>query len=812
MDKNIILKRFAVWCVLISVAMVDPANASSIFDRPVLNIVDTNPNPHIFEASISIDEQDALINGTIVHTVIYKDDNQPGKYSGIPSLTQLVPHIEVKLGDEVIVHFSNKLEPNCAAIACNSSIHWHGIELDNDSDGSGVTQTHLLPGQDYTYRFRVPRSGIFWFHPHMTPSPQVFAGAYGILIVKDPREASLQANKTIPSEANTYSIVLSDTEFDAMGNVGYIDSITNQAVPWEVLRDACAAGSTADCNKFIDAATVLINGGPSTATRPSIKAKSGSGIRLQLVNTSTIRYFRLQVIGNGTNNNLYRIGGEGGLLDFTRLEGGILGTWDTGYTKGEIVLAPGQRADVVLVPTGNNGDTITIKNLGYNRGAFPPPPNPNPPPPGPNLLYIDIDNSLPDSNFSIAEGTPILGPGGVENIKNVTIEDFFLTPPVIPGHPETPIGLTDQTIHFQAIGTGMTSIDGFEGMLDDSGPNYLTVPFGGSTRYANVRDTLEFSVQNLTQQHHPFHLHGFSFQPVRVVDNATGTTLYTYDYSEFIDTIDVFAKAPRGNGQTVVLRVRLDDRSRITDTRPQDPGSPPPDQTFVRGGAIGRWVFHCHIFLHAATGMMSELVVMDDECMRDSDCLGGDICTVASCDLNQCNYTPIPNCCQTVEDCNCADSCTLASCDLNRCNYTSIRNCCQIDEDCDDNNPCTIDECSHERCEHHIKKSCLVSDDDDGDRGNGRSGGRSFWSWPPVTIPVAVPSITPVAGPPVIENGICPVDGAADRAPKMPESSEKALEPEQDSKGSGCSTTNASHTSVFVAASIFWILLKRRRA
>src|SRR5262249_7149880 len=29
------------------------------------------------------------------------------------------------------------------------------------------------------------------------------------------------------------------------------------------------------------------------------------------------------------------------------------------------------------------------------------------------------------------------------------------------------------------------------------------------------------------------------------------------------------------------------------------------------GGALGRWVFHCHIFFHATNGMLGELVVTD---------------------------------------------------------------------------------------------------------------------------------------------------------------------------------------------------------
>jgi FtsP/CotA-like multicopper oxidase with cupredoxin domain len=48
------------------------------------------------------------------------------------------------------------------------------------------------------------------------------------------------------------------------------------------------------------------------------------------------------------------------------------------------------------------------------------------------------------------------------------------------------------------------------------------------------------------------------------------------------------------------VKVRLQDR-------PLRPGST------ETGGAIGRWLLHCHILPHGALGMMSELVVLPPE-------------------------------------------------------------------------------------------------------------------------------------------------------------------------------------------------------
>ncbi len=59
---------------------------------------------------------------------------------------------------------------------------------------------------------------------------------------------------------------------------------------------------------------------------------------------------------------------------------------------------------------------------------------------------------------------------------------------------------------------------------------------------------------------------------------------------EFRDNVDIPA------GDTLPFRVKVEDR-------PLADGDTP-------GGALGRWMFHCHIFFHAELGMMSELVVV----------------------------------------------------------------------------------------------------------------------------------------------------------------------------------------------------------
>ena len=91
------------------------------------------------------------------------------------------PLITVNQNATVIVELQNALDQP-------TSIHWHGIRLDNHSDGvPDMTQSAVPPGDHFSYRVHFPDAGIYWYHPHVREDAQQELGLYGSIMVRSPR-------------------------------------------------------------------------------------------------------------------------------------------------------------------------------------------------------------------------------------------------------------------------------------------------------------------------------------------------------------------------------------------------------------------------------------------------------------------------------------------------------------------------------------------------------------------------------------------------------------------------------------------------
>ena len=124
---------------------------------------------------------------------------------GIPG-----PLIRARVGDRVIVHFTNDLPQP-------TTIHWHGVRVPIEMDGvPDISQPEVKRGETFTYDFVVRDAALYWYHPHVMSAAQVGFGLYGALLVEDPADDV--------GVADQLTIVLSDIGFNRNGVLEPADS------------------------------------------------------------------------------------------------------------------------------------------------------------------------------------------------------------------------------------------------------------------------------------------------------------------------------------------------------------------------------------------------------------------------------------------------------------------------------------------------------------------------------------------------------------------------------------------------------------
>ena len=92
------------------------------------------------------------------------------------------PLLRVAQHTRIVVRFRNSID-------MPSTIHWHGIRLENRFDGvPGVTQDAVPPGGEFVYEIVFPDAGLYWYHPHVREDIQQDGGLYGNMMVDPARE------------------------------------------------------------------------------------------------------------------------------------------------------------------------------------------------------------------------------------------------------------------------------------------------------------------------------------------------------------------------------------------------------------------------------------------------------------------------------------------------------------------------------------------------------------------------------------------------------------------------------------------------
>ena len=173
------------------------------------------------------------------------------------------PLIDVPKGATIVVQFRNGIDQP-------SSIHWHGVRLDNRFDGTvGVTQDAVSPGETFTYTVRFPDAGLYWYHPHVREDIQQDLGLYGNMLVR-PSSGGYYA------PVNREEVLMLDDLL--IGNDG-------------LTPHGAEAPTHALMGRFGN--VMLVNGEP----RHDLVVRLGEVVRFYLTNASSARVFNLSFPG-----------------------------------------------------------------------------------------------------------------------------------------------------------------------------------------------------------------------------------------------------------------------------------------------------------------------------------------------------------------------------------------------------------------------------------------------------------------------------------------------------------------------------------
>lgn len=205
-----------------------------------------------------------------------------------------------------------------------TTIHWHGIRIDNAMDGvAGLTQDAVAPGGAFPYRFTPPDAGTFWYHPHNRTWEQLARGLYGAFIVEE---------ENPPRVDRDHVLIFDDWRIGEDGKI-----------------HEASLGSFHDRSHAGRLGNILTLNGAHTHDVPVM---AGERLRLRLLNASTARVLAIAFPGHSAT--VIALDGQP-VTPFPLPTDGIR-------------LAPAQRTDVILDATGDVGGKTPIEvNTGREK-------------------------------------------------------------------------------------------------------------------------------------------------------------------------------------------------------------------------------------------------------------------------------------------------------------------------------------------------------------------------------------------------------------------------------------------------------------
>ncbi|MET0512454.1 MAG: multicopper oxidase domain-containing protein [Thermoleophilaceae bacterium] len=218
------------------------------------------------------------------------------------------PTLKVKEGSEIVVHAENQGD-------VEATVHWHGLRLENQYDGTHQTQDPMAVGESFTARVSFPDPGVYWYHPHIREDYGQEMGLYGNCVVEpaDPdywppahRELTLTLDDILLEDGKVAPFSRTETTYAAMGRFGDV---------------------------------LLING----ETKLLLSAQLGEVVRCYFTNTANTRVFKVALPGA----RMKLVGGDSGHVEHEQF-------------VEHVVLAPSERAVVDVL--FEQGGALTLEH------------------------------------------------------------------------------------------------------------------------------------------------------------------------------------------------------------------------------------------------------------------------------------------------------------------------------------------------------------------------------------------------------------------------------------------------------------------
>ena len=420
--------------------------------------------------------------------------------------------------------------------------HFHGGFIGAASDGNpAVTPGYALGATQAASYGNAQPAAPTWYHDHAHGMTRlnVFAGLAGFYISRDGTDTGAEPNGLgVPGGQYEIPLALQDRTFTADGQLSYpVDPPPTG--PWvpEFFGD-----------------TAVVNGAvtPFADVEPRM-------YRFRILNGSNARFWNLEIAGSPP---VWEIGTDQGLLTKpVRLK--------------SILVAPGERADVVIDLTKLAGKNAVVRNAALPPGVV------SPATPLRTVMQFRVGTSVttpgPATIPATLPGEPVdLPTNGFAARRNITLEEVL--------DPAT----------------------GAPVRLELNGKRFLD-PIGPSDEQPKEGTTEEWRFVNLSADTHPMHLHLTRFQ---VVDR------WTFDVATY--TADAKAAQAAGQPNPSPLDAKYKPRQVKRSVGPEERGwkdtvqANPGQFTRIRVkfdlppgvSAPQRYVFHCHILEHEDNDMM----------------------------------------------------------------------------------------------------------------------------------------------------------------------------------------------------------------